>query len=320
MPDGILPPSRWGRDVEKFDLKRLRYFIAVADAGGFSRAAERLNLGQPHLSRQIMSLEKSLGYRLFVRRARHVELTDAGQTLRHEVEQVVLKLDNLPERMSKAASGASGSLCIGYTCSGSFHPLMADSIQTMIREAPQFSLRFCMDDRAHLIEAIVDRRVNAAFMRPPAISPPEVQIDILATEPMLVALHKDHALAGKPHVALGDLADQPFVMCERGRWPETYDLVLAACQSAGFSPRVVLHALHPGAALLLAATGAAITVVPAELRGIHCGSLNFLPIDPGGLSTAIALSTRTDEHIVGVKLLRQHALAAAAARSCPVQI
>ena len=72
--------------LDKIDLKRLRYFTAVAEAGSFSRAAERLNVAQSLLSRQIMRLEQELGHRLFVRRARHVELTDAGQILRQETD------------------------------------------------------------------------------------------------------------------------------------------------------------------------------------------------------------------------------------------
>src|SRR6516164_7920304 len=89
-----------GPILDKIDLKRLRCFMAVADAGSFSRAAERLGIAQSHLSRQVMRLEAALGHRLLVRRPRHVELTDAGQILCREAQFISLKLGSLPQRMN----------------------------------------------------------------------------------------------------------------------------------------------------------------------------------------------------------------------------
>src|SRR5262249_1802750 len=130
--------------LEKIDLKRLRYFLAVAEAGSFSRAAERMNVAQSHLSRQIMRLEQALSHRLFVRRARHVEVTDAGQILLEESKFITLKLDTLPERMNEATGGASGSLCIGITIGSSFHSMAAKIIESIVRQKPQLSLNFCV--------------------------------------------------------------------------------------------------------------------------------------------------------------------------------
>src|SRR5262249_4868402 len=109
--------------LDKIDLKRLRCFMAVAEAGSFSRAAERLGMAQSHLSRQVMRLEAALGHRLLVRRPRHVELTDAGGILRQEANLISLKLDGLLERMNEARGGSVGSLCLGFTATECFHPL-----------------------------------------------------------------------------------------------------------------------------------------------------------------------------------------------------
>src|SRR5215467_11828627 len=225
--------------LEKIDLKRLRYFLAVAEAGSFSRAAERLNVAQSHLSRQIMRLEQALSHRLFVRRARHVELTDAGQILVEESRFITHKLDTLPERMNEASGGVTGSLCIGLTIAGSFHSIAARVIESLLRQRPQLSLNFCVAPRANLIEAIVDRRVQACFVHPPSVSSPEIRIDTLLTEPILLAVHKGHRLAGRDDVELSEIADEPFVLCERSWAPEAYDKVMAVCQRAGFSPRVI---------------------------------------------------------------------------------
>jgi DNA-binding transcriptional LysR family regulator len=297
--------------LEKIDLKRLRYFIAVAEAGSFSRAGQRLNVAQSHLSRQIMRLEAALGQRLFVRRARHVELTDAGQILRQETNFITSRLNGLPERMKEAAGGSIGTLCVGITLTESFNDLAAKVIAALLREEPELSLQFCVESRSCLIESIVDRRVHAGFARPPAIASPEIRIDELATEPILLAVVRTHKLAGRERIALSEIAEEPMILCERASAPEVYDDILHGCQSAGFLPRVIFHAPEPTSALLLASAGIGITLVPASLRSVHAEALHFAAVDGNISNTSLALITRSGEHIAGVKLLRRHALATA---------
>jgi DNA-binding transcriptional LysR family regulator len=298
--------------LDKIDLKRLRHFIAVAEAGSFSRAAERLNMAQSHLSRQIMRLEAALGQRLFVRRARHVELTDAGQILRHETNFITCRLNGLPQRMSKAAVGSTGSLCVGFTVAGSFNSFAAGVIGALTREEPSLSLRFCVEQRTCLFEAIVDRRVQAVFARPPGTASSDVRIDELVNEPILVAVARTHRLAKREQVELSEIADESFILCDRGFAPEDYDDIIGGCQIAGFSPRVIFHTPEPSSALLLAAAGIGLTLVPASARSHHPEYLHFASLGGNILKTGLALITRADEHLAGVKLLRKHALAAAA--------
>jgi DNA-binding transcriptional LysR family regulator len=298
--------------ADKIDLKRLRYFVAVAEAGSFTRAAERLDMAQSHLSRQIMRLEKALGQRLFVRRARHVELTDAGLILRQEVDFIASRLDGLPERMNEAADGSIGSLCIGFTAAESFNTLTAGVISALASEEPRLSIGFCVKPRSQLMEAIVERRIQAGFVRPPASCSSEILIEELVSEPILLAVARGHRLADRERLALADIAEEPVVLCERGAAPEIYDHILAGCQSAGFNPRVIFHVPDPTCALLLASAGVAVTLVPASLRSVHAESLHFAALDGDVLHTSLALITRADEHIAGVKLVRKHALATAA--------
>jgi DNA-binding MarR family transcriptional regulator len=123
--------------LDRIDLKQLRYFMAVADAGSFSRAAERLNVAQSHLSRQVMRIEAALGHRLFVRKPRHVELTDAGIALRKETQFISLRLDSLQEQMNEAQRGSIGSLCFGFTSAECFHALPAKIVQVVAHLAPE---------------------------------------------------------------------------------------------------------------------------------------------------------------------------------------
>jgi DNA-binding transcriptional LysR family regulator len=299
------------RLVDKIDLKRLRYFLAVAEAESFTRAAERLHVAQSHISRQIMSLEEAIGHRLFVRRARHVELTDAGQILLAETGHVMQRLNTLPERMNAASAGAVGSLCIGIATAGSFHSVVARTIESFVRHRPQFVLKFSVASRSQLLESVVDRRVQACFARAPALASPDIRVEPLITQPMVIALPKSHRLAGRDQVDLSEVADDPFVMVERDWAPELYDDVIGACQKAGFEPRLVCHSPHELGALQLVSAGIAVTLVPAFVGDMNFGNVRFVSIADTTLNANLDFITRTDEHMIGVRLLRKQALAIA---------
>jgi DNA-binding transcriptional LysR family regulator len=310
----ITPIHRYDNEsiLEKIDLKPVRYFLAVAEAGGFRRAAERLDVPQSKLSRQIMRLEEALGHRLFVRRARHVELTDSGQILFQEARFITLNLDNLMERMNEASRGVTGSLCIGLTIAASSYSIAARIIESLTRQKPQLSLSFCVGPRQSLIEAVVERQVQACFAPPPAATSHEIRVDSLLSEPIVLAVHKDHRLAGRDPVDLSEITNEPLVLCERNWAPEVYDQLMGACQEAGFSPRVTFHAPQEVCALLLASAGRAVTLVPASACLLHADNLHFASLTGASLTTGLALITRADEHIASVRLLRKRALAIAA--------
>jgi DNA-binding transcriptional LysR family regulator len=297
--------------LDKIDFKRLRYFTAVADAGSFSRAAERLGMAQPHLSRQIMRLEAALGHRLFVRRARHIELTDAGVILRQEASFIALKLDSLQERMNEARTGSTGSLCIGFSGTECSSSLVAQIVESVGRKEPQLSLDFSVDSPSRLIEAVVDRRVQACFLRSPAVTATELRIDHLGSEPILLAVHRRHRLSGRDQIEIAELAAERFILCERNQAPETYDQIVTACENGGFSPRVSFHAPQLSCAMMLAAAGIGATFVPASHQSTFTQGLRFLSMAGDSFDTNLALITRTDEHMASVRLLRKHALALA---------
>jgi DNA-binding transcriptional LysR family regulator len=182
----------------------------------------------------------------------------------------------------------------------------------LARQKPKLSLNFFVAPRANLIEAIVDRRVHACFACPPAVDAPEVRIDHLATEPLLLAVNRGHRLAGRDRIDLTELASEPLVLCERHWSPEIYDAVMSSCQKAGFSPHVIYHAPQEVCALLLASAGIAATIVPASARRAHSDNLHFATLADGTLSISLALITRADEHVASVRLLRKRAVAIAA--------
>jgi DNA-binding transcriptional LysR family regulator len=275
-------------------------------------------VGQPHLSRQVMELESDLRHRLFVRRSRHVELTDAGRALLQATCKLFAEIDRIPQLLNEASNGFLGSLCIGFMESASFTCLPAKIIEALMRNAPHLALSFCRRARTQLIEGILERRIQAAFVRPPAVVPPNVKVDHLQTERMLLAHNMSDLVPDCSEVGYAELAEMttiPFILWRRDNAPEIYDGLIEACLKCGYSPRVLFHMPRSIPALFLASRGVGLTPVPESMKSMNIEGLHFVPFASDVLSTALALITRADEQAESVKILRRHALACANAQA-----
>jgi len=127
-----------------------------------------------------------------------------------------------------------------------------------------------------------------------------------------MAIHRAHRLAGCKEVELSEIAEEPFVLCERSSEPEIYDQTISGCKKSGFSPRVIFHASKPELGLLLASAGIGVALIPASWRSMHAEFLHFAPLKDDFLKTSLALVTRANEHLAIVRVLRKQARAAAA--------
>ena len=277
------------------DLRRLRYFVAVAKAAGFRQAAAALGMAQPPLSQQVMALEKQLGERLFIRHPRTVELTDAGRALLAEAEPLLARAAAIPERLRRAVTGTTGMLWIGITPALSHHPGLPKLLRAFRAEAPDVDLRFCEDDTDLLCRRVADGHLQAAFVRAPVPAVDNLRIETIGDEPLLVAVPVSHRLARRDSVRLVDLADEDFVMFKRQLAPGLYDSIVAACVDVGISLRVVHHAPQKVSALLLVAGGIGITIVPSSLVGVHGEAVRMIPIDGPQPAAPVALATRRTE-------------------------
>ncbi len=259
------------------ELRHLRYFIAVAEEGHITRAAERLGMQQPPLSQQIRAIEKELGVQLFRRKARGVELTDAGRALLAEARATLLHLERAVETTRRTARGEQGRLCVGVTSTSPFHPLVPRAIRTFREACPNVSLTVeeCLSNE--LIERLRNERLDVAFIRTALADPGALRISLLLQEPMVVALPSGHALAheaGEAALSLQRLAAETIILYGP---PGTgmYDATIAACHAAGFNPRVgnldASSQLAPRIAstLSLVAAGLGISLVPSSLQRMH---------------------------------------------------
>jgi len=177
------------------ELRHLRYFVAVAQEGHITRAAERLGMQQPPLSQQIKALEHEIGVQLFRRKARGVELTEAGRTLLADALSVLGRVDEAVEAARRTAAGKQGRLRIGLPPSGPFHPFVPQMIRRFREAYPLVSVSMEECLRAELVDSLQAGRLDVAFIRA-SIAPPEgLDVHLLLDEPMVVALPSAHALA-----------------------------------------------------------------------------------------------------------------------------
>ncbi len=253
------------------ELRHLRYFIAVAEEGHITRAAERLGMQQPPLSQQIQALERELGVQLLRRKPRGVELTEAGRVLLDDAHAILAHIDHAFATTRRTARGEQGRIAVGFTSSSPFHPFVPRVIRAFRDAFPLISLTLEESGTTELIADLRNERVDAAFIRTPVADPLGLTVNPLLEEAMLVALPSAHPLAPEHAVEaaalpLAALAAETFIVYRRRSGPGLYDAIFAACHAVGFSPVVGQEAPRIVSTLNLVAAGLGIAIVPASLQ------------------------------------------------------
>jgi DNA-binding transcriptional LysR family regulator len=253
------------------ELRHLRYIIAVAEEGHITRAAERLGIAQPPLSRAIKAIEQDIKVQLFRRVPRGVELTDAGRAFLDSARATFANLDRGLESARRTARGEEGQISVAFTSSTAFHPLVPRVIREFREAFPRVAVTFVQGNAGELIEHVEGDRLDAAFSRLRIVKLEGIIFHPLLQEPMVVALPEGHALArGPARVPLRRFSDDTFVVNRQQRGLAAIrDDVVAACHAAGFSPRVGQEAPNVIATLPLVAAGIGISIVPASLQHMH---------------------------------------------------
>ncbi len=183
------------------DLRKLRYFVAVAEELHFGRAAERLHIAQPVLSRQIRAFEDELGPQLFARDRRHTELTAAGQQLLEEARPLLANAEAVRRRVGRMARG-SGTFTVG------FMPglVVTAAVRALSAVHPDLTVDVIRTSWVDQVQVVHDGRVDVSYVRLP-VDQAGLKLVPLFSEPRLAALPADHRLAGKETVSITDLAD-----------------------------------------------------------------------------------------------------------------
>ena len=260
------------------ELRRLRYFVAVATERNFTRAAERLHVAQPALSRQVRLLERELGVELLRRTTHEVTLTDAGQFLLERAPGLLNATDDLWRAVKGFAAGERGSVVLGYGTSAGYEtaPRLLEAVAD---EAPGLEIGTRVMATADILDAVGEGALDAGLVRcPPARD--GLEAHVVRHERQGILLRGDHPLAGGASVALAQLDDVTLLLHPREANPGHYDAVLALCRAAGVEPRVLERSAELDLAQTPVVDGRAVAVVGESSRTVIPAALTWLALSP----------------------------------------
>ena len=273
------------------ELRHLRYFIAVAEERHYGRAAQRLGRAQPPVSRQIQALEKELGYPLFDRSKRQVELTPAGAVFLEHTRRVFRELEVGVHQGRRASQGESGRLRVGYLSSLAYTGL-TELLRAYRASFPTVEVALRELSPAEQVEALKAGTIDVGFVRAP-LEDGALAFECIRREPLLVVLPVEHRLAARARLKLEWLAEEGFVLFPRSRGPAYFDFLMSLCRAAGFTPRIVQEAPQLDVMNLVAA-GFGVSLVPASLRDVLREGIVLRPI-VGAPSVNLLLAWRREE-------------------------
>jgi DNA-binding transcriptional LysR family regulator len=285
------------------ELRHLRYFIAVAEEGHITRAAERLGMQQPPLSQQIRALERELDVQLFRRKPRGVELTDAGSAFLEQARAILDQVDRAFATARRTARGEQGRVVVGFTGSAPFHPFVPRVIRAFREMHPLVSLVLEESGSSELVQGLHNEDIDAAFIRSPVADVVGLVVKPLLEEDMLVALPAAHSLAREATaLPLPALANETFILYKRPGGPGLYDTIITACRGAGFSPRVGQEAPRIISTLNLVAAGLGVSIVPASLRRLQMDGVVYRRLTGStDLKAPLILACRPGENSAAVQ-------------------
>jgi LysR family transcriptional regulator, benzoate and cis,cis-muconate-responsive activator of ben and cat genes len=256
------------------ELRQLRYFVAVADSRSFSRAAERLHISQPPLSRQIANLERELGIRLLDRNNRSVSLTAAGQLFVERAREVLKGVESAVSSMRQVAEGELGSLTLGFGGSAAYAFIPA-ILRDFRARYPGVTVTL---DQLPLIDqmpALKKRRIDLGFVLLPC-EDPSIGFEAMMRDRLVIAVPADHPLASRSAVQLRELKPYDFVGFSRAGRFGYHSHTLEVCRQAGFLPHIVKESAPMVSVIGLVASGIGIAIVPSMARRLQMTDVRYV--------------------------------------------
>lgn len=275
------------------EYRHLRFFIAVAEDLSFTRAAARLNVAQPHLSREIRRLEDRIGVTLFVRE-RQVTLTAAGQTFLEEARRILAVTDEGIRAAQRTARGETGRIRIGFSSSAGFG-LLPDSVRRFRERWPDVELfisEFNSDQQPELLRA---SELDVSLLYPPDRADDMLTTELLLIEPLVAALPASHGLAGRDAISMSELSDEPWIFFRRSIASRLHDEIVQSCRMAGFMPRVVQEGAKLSTIANLVASGLGVSLVPVTLARMRLHGAVCVPLTGQKPSAPLSVMWRKDD-------------------------
>ncbi len=254
------------------DLRRLRYFVAVAEEANIGRAASRLSISQPPLTRQMQQLEEEVGTPLFQRTRKGVQMTNAGQVLLEEARNILFLATRARERTRMAGLGQSGRLDIGVF--GSNILVIPQLLHAFRLHFPDVDVIVHAMNKEKQLEALYDRRVTVGFNLL-GLKLAGIVNEKVRSEPLMVAINAADPLSKRSSISLKEISDRPMVIFASGPRPNLMDMVFALCLEEGFQPDISQEVVDSLTAVALVAAGFGVALVPATVSQLALSGVVF---------------------------------------------
>ncbi len=260
------------------DLRRLQYFVAVARERNFTRAAERLHVAQPALSRQVRLLEQELGVELLHRTTHEFELTAAGEFLLERGPALLSAADELWRSVRTYGTGERGEVVVAYGASASYETAPR-LLHALAESHPGITITTTVKSVGEIVAGVSDGSIDLGLVRcPPQNAGLEARTIRLERQGLL--LRRDHRLASRSAVSLLALADDTLLLHPREANPDHYDAVLGLCREQGVEPRVLLRTLSFDLAYTPILRAEAVAIIGESSRAGLPDELCWLPLVP----------------------------------------
>src|SRR6266436_4345739 len=267
-------PNRHGVGMEP---RHIRYFVAVAEEGSLTVAAERrLHTSQPSLSRQIRDLEYEVGAQLMIRSARGIELTAAGRVFLDHARLVLAQVEAAGEAARRAAQPAKPSFALGFL-TGQEMDWLPEALHILRDELPNIEITISSQYSPDLAGALVRGKLDLAFMRPEA-QMPDLDYTVIVKEPLVVAMPSDHRLASQSAVALQDIAGEIFIGMSNTA-PMLQVVIDDYLKRSGIDLKPMHRVDNLAMAMSLIASTRGVALLPAYAKNFLPQSVTSRPLD-----------------------------------------
>ncbi|MGD1952871.1 MAG: LysR family transcriptional regulator [Leptolyngbyaceae cyanobacterium] len=248
------------------EFRQLRYFVTVAEELHFGRAAERLHITQPALSKQIASLEQELAVTLLLRTKRRVQLTHAGDVFFTQARQLLAQTNAAIQLTKRTDRGEIGSLAIGFTATAT-HTVLPLFLRDFRQQYPQVEVTLQELATEAQVEALNQNRIALAFLHPP-IAQQGLEVHPIFDENFVAFLPLNHPLSNHDCIPLEALANEPLIIHPREEGPVIYDGFIQVCQQDGFQPKIVKESISLQTRVCLVTAGMGITFTSDRLQSL----------------------------------------------------
>jgi DNA-binding transcriptional LysR family regulator len=275
------------------ELRQLRYFQAIAEAGNFSRAAERLHVSQPPLSTQIKNLEDELGVRLLERTNRGVSLTAAGVVFYEETRAVLERLEHARSKALRADRGDIGMLSVGFVSIADYG-ILPPALKQFRAACPLIEVHLHELTTDAQIRELRAARLDLGIALAP-VNEPDLAFEWLLREELVLAAPSGHpAVKASGAVDLRALAKESFILAPRDIGPGLYDLIISHCHAFGFAPRITQHARQMQTVVGLVSSGMGVALVPSSVRKLGRTGVQYRPLRGKAAVIEIGILRRKD--------------------------